>query len=740
VDYLKEYKSFVTSHYLSDGIRITVGIALPSVVLSYFNLLSAGIIVSVGAMCVSITDSPGPIHHRRNGMNACNAIIFVVSLLTGFIAPHPFLLGPFIFSCCFVFSMIGVYGSRATSVGASALLVMVLNIDRRNEGWAVVINALYILAGGTWYTLLSLLLYSFRPYKLAQQALGDCIQSTADYLRIKAAFYNKEVDYDKEYRRLLEQQVSVHEKQDLVRELLFKSRNIVRESTDAGRILVMQFLDIVDLFEVVMTSQYDYKILHDVFGKTDILNRFHTLIIEIAEALDETGIAVKSGAALRSPKSLEEKINNLQKYFDDFRDKHRTAENVEAFISLRHILENIKDIAERFSILTNYSNEDKKINLSKKEELEYEKFVTHTDINSKLLKDNFTIKSNIFRHALRVSIATLIGFIISQFFPFGHSYWILLTVIVILKPAYALTKKRNYDRLIGTVCGAMLGLAILYFVKNNDVLFGIMMVFMIATYTFLRTRYLVSIVFMTPYILLLFHFLAPHDFRSIFSDRLIDTMIGSAIAFLANAFILPAWEHEQVTEYMANMLEDNSRYFSDVTSMLSGKMVSVNEYKLSRKNAFVSLANLSDAFNRMLSEPKNKQKNVRELHQFVVSSHMLTSHIAALAYYANSLHESSPEDYSAYTQIITSKLDNAKAVLLHQPRKTDVSSFRESFVALNKKINDLTEQRKEELNNNITVSNTRKKLSVIKPVADQFNFINKIANDLEKLSNNLVME
>jgi uncharacterized membrane protein (TIGR01666 family) len=737
MDYLKEYKSFVTSHYLSDGIRITVGIALPSIVLSYFNLLPAGIIVSVGAMCVSITDSPGPIHHRRNGMNACNAIIFVVSLLTGFIAPYPLLLGPFIFICCFIFSMIGVYGSRATSVGAAALLVMVLNIDRKNEGWAIVINSLYILAGGTWYTLLSLLLYSFRPYKLAQQALGDCIQSTADYLRIKAAFYNKEVDYDKEYRRLLEQQVSIHEKQDLVRELLFKSRNIVRESTDAGRILVMQFLDIVDLFEVVMTSQYDYKILHDVFGKTDMLDRFHTLILEISDALDKTGIAVKSGTPIRSQKSLQEKINKLQEYFGNFRDQNRTAENVEAFISLRHILENIKDIGERFFILGNYTNEEKKTSATKTEELEYEKFVTHTDINSKLLKDNFTLKSNIFRHALRVSIGTLAGFIISQFFPFGHSYWILLTVIVILKPAYALTKKRNYDRLLGTVSGALLGLIILYFVKNTDALLGIMIVFMIATYTFLRTRYLISIVFMTPYILLLFHFLAPHDFKSIFSDRLIDTVIGSAIAFLANAFILPAWEHEQVTEYMAHMLEDNSRYFSDVTSMLSGKEVSVNDYKLSRKNAFVSLANLSDAFNRMLSEPKNKQKNVRELHQFVVSNHMLTSHIAALAYYANAIHESPPEDYSAYTHIITSKLDNAKAVLLHQPRKKDISSFRERFEMLNKKINELTEKRKEELNNGITVSNTRKKLSAIKPVADQFNFINKIANDLEKLSSAL---
>jgi uncharacterized membrane protein (TIGR01666 family) len=740
MDYLKEYKSFVTSHYLSDGIRITVGITLPSIILSYFNHLDAGIVISVGAMCVSITDSPGPIHHRRNGMNACNAIIFIVSLFTGLIAPHTIAFSLFIFLCCFTFSMIGVYGNRATSIGASALLVMVLNIDRKNEGWGIVINSLYILAGGTWYTLLSLLLYSFRPYKLTQQALGECIQSTADYLRIKAAFYNKEVDYDKEYRHLLEEQVRIHEKQDLVSELLFKSRNIIRESTDTGRILVMQFLDIVDLFEVVMTSQYDYKVLHDVFGDSDILEKFRQIIIDIANDLDQTGIAIKSGARIRKTPGLQEKINALENYFEQFRDQQRTAKNVEAFISLRHILENIKDIAERFSILIGYGADQKKINPKKEEELDYEQFVTHSDIDGKLLKDNLTLKSNIFRHALRVSIATLVGFIISKFFPFGHSYWILLTVIVILKPAYSLTKKRNYDRLIGTVCGAVLGLIVLYFVKNKDVLFGFMVLFMIATYSFLRTRYLISIVFMTPYILLLFHFLAPHDFKTVLSDRLIDTAIGSVIAFLANAFILPAWEHEQVTEYMTSMLEDNSHYFADVASMLSAKPVSTNQYKLSRKNAFVSLANLSDTFNRMLSEPKNKQKNVRELHQFVVSNHMLTSHIAALAYYANSTEEPVAEDYSSYTSIITLKLDNAKAVLQHQPRKMDISSFRKSFSMLNEKINELTRKRKAELNQGITLSDTRKQLSAIKPIADQFSFINKIANDLEKLSNNLNAE
>ncbi|WP_431212426.1 hypothetical protein ACQ86N_43075 [Puia sp. P3] len=35
-----------------------------------------------------------------------------------------------------------------------------------------------------------------------------------------------------------------------------------------------------------------------------------------------------------------------------------------------------------------------------------------------------------FRHSMRVSIATITGYIISGFLPFGHGYWMLLTIIV----------------------------------------------------------------------------------------------------------------------------------------------------------------------------------------------------------------------------------------------------------------------------------------------------------------------
>ncbi len=119
--------------------------------------------------------------------------------------------------------------------------------------------------------LLSLSLYSFRPYKVTQQALGDLIQSTGDYILSRTAFYEKDPDYDSIYTDLLEKQAEINDKQNLVRELLYKSRNIVKESTNTGRITLLIFIDINDLFERVMSLQLHHKIFHQYFDNSGIL-------------------------------------------------------------------------------------------------------------------------------------------------------------------------------------------------------------------------------------------------------------------------------------------------------------------------------------------------------------------------------------------------------------------------------------------------------------------------------------
>src|SRR5438105_13640373 len=160
MDYLKKYKSFLYSYYLSAGVRITMGVVLPALVFSFFNMLPAGVAISLGAMCISGTDNPGPIHHRRNGMLVCLLLLVIVSVLTSLAAAYPIILGGLIVIFCFVLSMIGVYGSRAISVGVSALLIMVLQIGHPGQGREVFIQAGYILLGGLWYVGLRSLLYS----------------------------------------------------------------------------------------------------------------------------------------------------------------------------------------------------------------------------------------------------------------------------------------------------------------------------------------------------------------------------------------------------------------------------------------------------------------------------------------------------------------------------------------------------------------------------------------------------
>jgi uncharacterized membrane protein (TIGR01666 family) len=730
MDYIKEYKSFINSYYLSDALRISIGGILPVVVLSYFGWLQAGVIVSLGAICVSAADAPGPISYRRNGMLICTVIIFFVSFLTALAASSTVLLGVLIFVFCFIFSMISVYGGRATSIGVAALIVMVLSLGRSYHGMEILMHAVYITAGALWYTILSLVMYSFRPYMRIQQTLGECIMQTADYLRTRAQFYAKDADYEKIYSRLMQQQVDLHHMQTLLRELLFRSRNIIKESTEKGRTLLMIFVDTVDLFEKSTTSFYDYETLHKYFDNTEVLDRFAEMILHIANELDAVGLAVKSNRASHEPVALQQQLDDLQKYFNQFRDAHRNPETIEGLISLRKILQAMEDMTARIFTLYHYSKYDiKKTDRSNTAE-EYEQFAPEQEFGFQLLLDNLGMRSSIFRHALRVSFATIAGYILSHFISGNHGYWILLTIIVILKPAYSLSKKRNYDRLLGTIGGAIVGMIVLFFIKDRTALFIIMLVFMIGSYSFLRTKYFLSVMLMTPYILLMFHLLNTGSFTSIFRERLIDTGIGSVIAFIANFLLVPKWEHEQIRSYMATALKDCLEYFKNVACPFIGKEVSELQFKLSRKDAFVSLANLSEAFSRMLSEPRGKQKDGKTVHQFVVMSHMLTSHIATLSHFTKSLAlKYRSENFSPLIDETVSSLESAKNLIEHNDGN---QTEKETVSFSDRRLNDLLEQRKAEVGRGEVNTATRITLSEFKPIVDQFRFISGIAKDIRK--------
>ncbi len=631
-------QSFFYSQYFSDGLRITFGVLLPSLVFWQFDKFELGLTLSLGALCVSGADNPGPVMHKRNGMLICSGLMFLVAIITGFARLNVYTLGAEIVILAFFFSMFTVYGNRAASVGTACLLIMILMMEKALKPDEILGYSATILAGSIWYTLLSITFFSIRPYRAAQQALGENILDVAKFLRIKIDFYHPETDIDENYRKVVSQQIHVSQNQDAVRDLLFKSRLMVKESTNASRILILTFVDMVDMFEEIMATHYDYNVLREKFASTGVLDDIANLLLHIADELDNVGFAIQSNTRHNHLKDLNPELEALKTKIDEIGANDKEVSN----LVLKKILINLRNLNQKTVNIFNYYNSKSAALLENRSDVEYSRFVTHQDYDLRLYVDNLSFSSSIFKHSLRVALVCLVGFITAKTMPQlpysyftakavtqgHHSYWILLTIIVILKPGFSLTKERNFQRLMGTIGGGIIGILVLKFIPGSTAQFVILMVFMVGAYSFQRFNYIVSVILMTPYILILFKFLGVGH---VVEERIVDTFIGSIIAFIASYIIFPIWEFDQIKKNLDDVLVANVSYLLKMAETFSGKVVSITEYKLARKDVYVSSANLSAAFERMTSEPKSKQRHIKEVHKFVVLNHILTSYIANIA-------------------------------------------------------------------------------------------------------------
>jgi uncharacterized membrane protein (TIGR01666 family) len=619
----RQIRYFLFSQYFADGVRITLEIIIPALVFAYMGDLETGLALSLGALCVSISDGPGPVVHKKNGMFFCNLFVFISALLTGFLNHNPVTLGILILSASFVFTMFSVFGNRATAIGFAALLIMILQMTRVIPFPSVLKESLLILAGGTWYMVIALLLFRITPYRPVQRTVGDCIRETANYLLIKGEMFNINSDLRQQYQKMLAQQVVVNDKQNEARELLFKNRALLKESTRTGRMLVLTFVDIVDLFEQIMASGYDYEEIRKDFAETGILEEVQVISKQLAAELNLIGEVIQANSSYKKQPRVEKEMKLLKKRIDNLSAEKNKAIPQKVYSNLLHLKSKIDGIAE-------YFNEDVLVTKKLRSRKEYSRFVSHQSISWKVFKNNLTFDSSIFRHSLRVMITCSAGFILSRLFLHGHhSYWILMTIIIILKPAFSLTKQKNTDRLLGTIGGGILGLLLLFFIQDKVILFSLLVFFMLGTYTFKTMNYIVMVIFLTPYVLILFHFLGLGALN-VASERLIDTAIGSALAALGSYFLFPVWESSQLQQYMINVLEANIHFLEKLRDFYSGQKTKSLDYKVVRKELFVTTANLAAALHRMQSEPKNKQRHKNEIYEFVVLNNLLSSNVASL--------------------------------------------------------------------------------------------------------------
>lgn len=630
----REIRSFFFSQYFSDGLLVTFGMLLPAVILAQFGQLALGMSMSLAAFCVSLADTPGPIVHKRNGMILSTLLLFLTASLAAWISTNPILVVLVLALLGFGYSILAVYGDRAMMIGTGSLLMLVLSIDPYKTDSEVWKHGLSVLIGGLWYTGLSLGLYLIKPYRSIQQAMGTYVYEFSNYLRLKATCYVRHEPSESLREGLTNQLAVVNRYQDTVRELLLKNQFVIKKSTPRGRVLLLAFIELVDLLDRSIAIDDDHlRIqLHD--AGADILTSFQRSIVHLADELTHLSDCFIQGQLPTPIGDLKDELVALGIIIERL-EKERNG----SVWGLKKILTNLRSIHKQIEKIYGYFSHSDRASTTTYDAVDLEKFVPYHPVDFQVLLNNLHLQSPALRFALRISIAFLIGYLVSRLFPLGHhSYWILVTTLLILKPTFSLSRTRNYYRLIGTVMGGLFGVLILLFIHNSTALFLILLFCMLGSYSFLRFHYGISIFFLTPYILILFYFLGEKNF-AIIGERVVDTIIGSGIALLANYFIFPNWGHFRLKKVLREVAEANYTYLQQLMGIVQGEKWEVLNYKLARKQLHISAANLRGLVDHMLVEPKKNQKHLQELQRFAMLNYKLSSHLAMLIYHTREMNQ-----------------------------------------------------------------------------------------------------
>lgn len=153
-----------------------------------------------------------------------------------------------------------------------------------------------------------------------------------------------------------------------------------------------------------------------------------------------------------------------------------------------------------------------------------------------VFRENLTFNSIIFRHALRLALGSTIAIGLAKYFEIERGYWLILTVLVIVKPIFRDTRQRALHRVAGSIAGGAIAVILAASIQNLVVLDFLLIVFSILAYSQVRHHYGIFVLFLTPFIVLMIDTVDPGDWQ-VALTRMIDTVIGGAIA-LTVAYLL----------------------------------------------------------------------------------------------------------------------------------------------------------------------------------------------------------
>lgn len=211
---------------------------------------------------------------------------------------------------------------------------------------------------------------------------------------------------------------------------------------------------------------------------------------------------------------------------------------------------------------------------------------------------NVILSSASWRYGLRLALCIGIAQALVSLVEVPRSYWVALTVTFVLKPDFGSVFSRAVLRALGTAAGLVVAAAVLSQVPRGwwDVPVMLVLAALIPALTPRGYGYQTAAI--TPVILLLSDVLNHQGFGLVV-PRLVDSLIGCAIALVAGYLLWPESWHTRIGDRLADTVADTASYVESAF----GTAMDVGARARMRRGLYRDLSVIRTEFQRALTEP-----------------------------------------------------------------------------------------------------------------------------------------
>tara|TARA_R110000850_G_scaffold115256_3_gene230609 strand:+ start:40245 stop:42488 length:2244 start_codon:yes stop_codon:yes gene_type:complete len=738
---LKNIELFLKGSNFYRGIRLTFAVVTPFAILSLLGYSEFAPAIVVGAFLNAPGDIPGSLKRKVNGVLISIGLTMLITAIILFAKPYFTLLLLAMAVISFTVSLISVYGFRASLVSFSGLLSMVIAFAVQKETTLDILQHIGLMGiGGLWYLLVSFTFQKLAPQKDKNQLLSDTLGFIGQYLKLRAKLLTKRSEREALMQQVLILQTQINEKQETLREVLFTGRKRSgRSHYDEKELLI--FISSVNIFELIEAKHLDYHEIDRLFSdKKHHLKASKNLNKILGNHLIKLSELLIQNDKIPSNESLLTALSNANKAIGNYIEDVKLPKAREGALVLKNLYDYQELLLEEIRAIRRVMANVKEASKVSLKRQDTSQFLTLQEYHLSVIIQNLSFNSNLFRHALRFTVAMLFAYVLGTVLDIHNTYWILLTIIVIIRPNYGLTKERSKDRIIGTLIGAAIAIGIVL-LTQNVIVYGVLAIISLTlSFALLQQNYKSAAALITINIVFVYSLINPNAFEVI-QYRVLDTIIGATISIVANYVLWPSWEVNNLKNVLANALKKNKNYILATKDLYHDKNENLLAYKIARKEVFLAISNLNAAFQRLTQDPKSKQKEFELIYNLVTLNQTMVSAIASIGSFIMN-HKTTPA--SQEFDVLIEKIANTLQIAAEQlegknpEQQNDENTIKEAEETLLKTFEVLSKNRDENIEQGNTElhTDTLHHLQEAYLISNQLIWLKSLSENLKKATAN----